>query len=150
MLKFKVSQITHFHGLFKFQLPAKFRFKLASGYWTMNEIELDSTIFSITGEAPLAPLGFSYRCSNKFIYKNGTTHLKLENIQVQPFLKGDHQFSDAYDCVGFFTAPILSGVFVTFIVMCALSLAITTIIDIKTPNRFENRSGKPLTFTVQE
>lgn len=34
--------------------------------------------------------------------------------------------------------------------MIVLAIAITAILDIKAPNRFENKSGKQLTFTVQE
>jgi Vacuolar ATP synthase subunit S1 (ATP6S1) len=76
--------------------------------------------------------------------------LTIRNIQVQPLLKGVTRFSKAYDCVGVLTAGIASGIFVTFILGIALTIAITAILDIKTPNKFENRSAKQLTFTVQE
>lgn len=71
-------------------------------------------------------------------------------LQVQPLMNGTTQFSKAYDCVGFMTAPILSGIFVSFLMAIVMTIAITAILDIKPPNRFENRSSKQLTFTVQD
>lgn len=73
------------------------------------------------------------------------------SIQVQPYLEKDViKFSKAYDCVGIMTPAIVSGIFVTTILGIVLTIAITAILDIKPPNRFENRSSKQLTFTVQE
>lgn len=72
------------------------------------------------------------------------------HFQVQPLLQGVTRFSKAYDCVGVMSPAILSGIFVTFILGIALTIAITAILDIKPPNKFESRSSKQLTFTVQE
>ncbi|CAO1435343.1 unnamed protein product [Diamesa serratosioi] len=136
------------------KLPIKFLFRISSGSWEMAEVEYESIILNIVGIAPSAPLGFSYKCSNKFFYKKGNISLLLQNIQVQPLMKqlmnGETQFSKAYDCVGFMSAPILSGIFVTFLMAFGMTIAITAILDIKPPNRFENRCSKQLTFTVQD
>lgn len=98
-----------------------------------------------------APLNFSYVCGETFVYSNvnGTT-LTLKKIQAQPKLGGALKFSDAFDCVGVLTPGIASGIFVTAIIGIGLTIAITAILEIKTPNKFENRSSKQLTFTVQE
>lgn len=65
-------------------------------------------------------------------------------------MEGKTKFDSAWDCIGFTTAPILSGLFVTTIMLAGLTVAIIAILDIKPPNRFESRTGKQLTFTVQE
>lgn len=71
-------------------------------------------------------------------------------LQLQPKLPGDIKFEPAVDCVGFMSAPILSGLFVTSICLIILGISLTAILDIKTPNRFENSRSKQLTFAVQE
>lgn len=135
----------------------------------MNQAEVDSTVLDIVGKPPAgenhylchrnynnlkssfpAPIGFSFACNGTFLFRKDTTSLLLTSIQVQPKLAGVNKFSRAYDCVGFFSGAILSGIFVTFILGTVLAIGITCILDIKTPNKFESRSSKQLTFTVQE
>lgn len=65
-------------------------------------------------------------------------------------MNGAKSFGDAFDCIGFTTAPIWSGLFVSFIMLLGASIAICAILDIKPPNRFENNRNKQLTFTIQE
>lgn len=77
-------------------------------------------------------------------------NLRLSLLQVQPTLNGATRFSDAYDCVGFMTAPIWSGIFVSAILLLVLTIGIIMILDIKTISFENSRSSKQLTFTVQE
>ncbi|XP_055551449.1 uncharacterized protein LOC129733893 [Wyeomyia smithii] len=155
IVTFKVEDTT--------KLTLKFRFEMDSGYWTMPKVDVflidtkskdgsksvDTTL-EIEGDAPYAPIGFSYSCSRQLVFRNGSTVLTLENIQVQPALEGSTKFGSAWDCIGFTTGPIWSGLFITSFMAVGLSIAICAILDIKTPNRFESRTGKQLTFTVQE
>lgn len=76
--------------------------------------------------------------------------LTLKGIQVQPYNTNNNTFGESFDCVGFFTVPIWSGIFISFLLMFVLTIALVAISEIKPPNRFENKSGKQLTFTVQE
>lgn len=69
--------------------------------------------------------------------------------QAQPYVRGK-RFDAAINCVGFTTAPIWSGIFVSFIIGLVLAIGINCIMEIKPPNRFENSRGKQLTFTIQE
>ncbi|XP_058130702.1 uncharacterized protein LOC131287893 [Anopheles ziemanni] len=146
------------------KLTLKFRFDMDAGYWSMSKVDvfvmdtkskdgsktLDTTLELEGKYAPYAPLGASYSCARQLVFRNGSTILTLENIQVQPALEGKTKFDSAWDCVGFTTAPILSGIFVTSFMLIGLTVAILAILDIKPPNRFESRTGKQLTFTVQE
>ena len=97
-----------------------------------------------------APQNFSFACANTFVYRKENITFTLKNIQVQPRLDGVNRFSRVYECVGFMTPAILSGIFVTSFLAVALAIGLLAILDIKTPNRFESRSSKQLTFTVQE
>ncbi|XP_058812527.1 uncharacterized protein LOC131677033 [Topomyia yanbarensis] len=155
IVTFKVEDTT--------KLTLKFRFEMDSGYWMMPKVDVflidtkskdgsksvDTTL-EIDGDAPYAPIGFSYSCSRQLVFRNGSTVLTLENIQVQPALEGSTKFGSAWDCIGFTTGPIWSGLFITTFMAVGLSIAICAILDIKPPNRFESRTGKQLTFTVQE
>uniref|UniRef100_A0A182QRR7 Vacuolar H+ ATPase AC45 accessory subunit n=1 Tax=Anopheles farauti TaxID=69004 RepID=A0A182QRR7_9DIPT len=154
IVTFKVEDAT--------KLTLKFRFDIDGGYWSMSKVDVfimytksrdgktvDTTL-ELEGKAPYAPLGASYSCARQLVFRNGTTVLTLENIQVQPALEGKTKFDSAWDCIGFTTAPILSGIFVTSFMLIGLTVAIIAIMDIKPPNRFESRTGKQLTFTVQE
>ncbi|KFB42333.1 AGAP001624-PA-like protein [Anopheles sinensis] len=146
------------------KLTLKFRFDMDAGYWSMSKVDvfvmdtkskdgsktLDTTLELEGKYPPYAPLGASYSCARQLVFRNGSTILTLENIQVQPALEGKTKFDSAWDCVGFTTAPILSGIFVTSFMLIGLTVAILAILDIKPPNRFESRTGKQLTFTVQE
>lgn len=153
-----------------------FRFPITNGYWSLNSAEIrDQTrtlhILNVVGEGPTAPIGFSYKCSRALIFRNNSTSLTLRNIQVCPIVVTSHncdifnenhyfkvqaemnsktRFGDAYDCVGFTTAPIWSGIFVAFLICFVTALSIHCILEIKPPNRFENNRSKQLIFTVQE
>lgn len=155
-----------------FQITVKFVFYSSAGNWRMPQVEVDDGEKSLAtldavGKYPSAPNYFSYACYESFVFKNREVSLTISHIQVwknykffrhfpvtlyfqvQPNLSTD-KFSKPYDCVGIMTPGIISGIFVAFILGTALTIAITAILDIKTPNRFESRSSKQLTFTVQE
>ncbi|XP_001655580.2 uncharacterized protein LOC5580171 [Aedes aegypti] len=156
MVTFKTEDTT--------KVTLKFRFEIDAGYWSMPKVDVqlidtkskdtsktpDTTLEISEADTPYAPLGFSYSCSRQLVFRNGSTVLTLENIQVQPALENGPKFGSAWDCIGFTTAPIWSGLFVTSFMAVGLALAICAILDIKPPNRFESRTGKQLTFTVQE
>lgn len=61
-----------------------------------------------------------------------------------------NQFSDAYDCVGFTTIPIWSGLFVTLILSIIMTMGLTMIMDIKTMDRFDDPKGKTIIINASE
>lgn len=76
----------------------------------------------------------------------------LSQVQARMRLESPklYAFGDVYDCMGYMTAPIWSGILVTFIMILGASIGICAILDIKPPNRFDNNRSKQLTFTVQD
>ncbi|ALC47541.1 CG31030 [Drosophila busckii] len=143
----------------------RFKFSLLRGTWILRNVEVEyreiKAVLPAIGNdytLPSAPLGFSYRCSSERLLfitpnKNDTRiSLTLNDYQVQPWLSGRNKFGDVYDCVGFTSVPILSGLFVVALLLGILFIGITAMLSMQSPNRFESASSrsKPLTFTISE
>uniref|UniRef100_T1GR42 Vacuolar ATP synthase subunit S1 n=1 Tax=Megaselia scalaris TaxID=36166 RepID=T1GR42_MEGSC len=141
-----------------FNIFIRFNFTKSGGYWSLQAANIDYNNAQINSILPIsrrsclpeAPIGFSYRCSSSDLFFNGTDgNLTIKDFQVQPWTK-DSSFSDAYNCVGFVTIPILSGLFICSIVIGILSVGINLLMSIKTPTKFDNNRSKQLSFTVQD
>ncbi|KAJ6637645.1 V-type proton ATPase subunit S1 [Pseudolycoriella hygida] len=141
------------------KLFLQFEFKISNGYWSLTSVNVQNSRIKeelyLVGQPITAPLSFSYKCAQTIVFRNNVTsqhkvNLTLQDIQVQPSMNGHLAFGDAYDCVGFTTAPIWSGIFVTSFISAIIMLGLLCILEIKPPNKFENNRGKQLTFTVQE
>lgn len=99
------------------------------------------------------PSQFSYHCSQKIVFRKNVTTLNITDLQVQVYPTSHNEkkvFSDAYDCVGFTTVPIWTGIFVTAILALIMIWALTMIIDIRTMDRFDDPKGKTITISAQE
>lgn len=59
-------------------------------------------------------------------------------------------FSTAYDCVGFTTISIWSGLFIGALLCLVAGIGLSCVVSIKAPSKFESTRSKQLTFTVQE
>ena len=81
---------------------------------------------------------------------NSKNHLFQAQATLREKQEKQFSFGDAYDCVGFTSAPIWAGIFVTAIVCFVLTISLICIMEIKPPNRFESSRSKQLTFTIQE
>ncbi|XP_013196139.2 uncharacterized protein LOC106139275 [Amyelois transitella] len=139
------------------KVTLEFSFKEAGGWWTAVGVDvkfgLESAGISLKApappDAPTAVLGRSYHCS-VVVYTSDEATLTLPDVQMQPYMDSTHQFDDAFDCVGFTTVPIWSGLMVSFIMLIGLGISVSMIMDIKTMDRFENSRSKQLTITVNE
>ncbi|XP_055314885.1 uncharacterized protein LOC129575377 [Sitodiplosis mosellana] len=140
---------------YKDKLTIEYVFNISVGYWTLIGADIDwlkitsNNTLNLVDDRPSAPLTFSYQCSRPLFFRNGNIYLKLANIQVQVEVNA-RRFNDSYYCIGFTSAPIWSGVVISFILCFAVALGLNCIMEIKAPSRFENSRGKQLTFTVQE
>ncbi|XP_063389539.1 uncharacterized protein LOC134675251 [Cydia fagiglandana] len=132
-------------------------FKQAAGWWAAvgAEVTRQGKQFHLLApaapDAPAAVLGKAYRCGLPLVYRgdDGAT-LTFPDIQMQPYMDSTEEFADAFDCIGFTTAPIWSGLMVTAIMLLALGGSLCLILDIRTMDRFESSRGKQLTITVSE
>ncbi|EFA11226.1 hypothetical protein TcasGA2_TC010758 [Tribolium castaneum] len=129
------------------------KFNNVSGYWYLTSMSVkkggkEDPIVGISDY--FAPRGFSYHCSTFNLSttdKNAT--LSLPGFQIQPFPK-NNTFGDAYDCVGFTSVPIWSGLFITIILLLIVTFGLTMMMDIKTMDRFDDPKGKTITITASE
>ncbi|EGI69110.1 PREDICTED: uncharacterized protein LOC105154940 [Acromyrmex echinatior] len=130
-------------------LTLEFFFEVKSaGYYTLNKVTTNG-VDLFTKRDISFPFGFSYHCSPKTTFTDGTTFLSITDMQVQVDHK-DATFSDAYDCVGFTSIPIWTGIFVTIILGLIMIWALTMIMDIRTMDRFDDPKGKTITISSAE
>ncbi|XP_045506507.1 uncharacterized protein LOC123702765 isoform X2 [Colias croceus] len=140
------------------KITLEFSFKQSGGWWTAVGVEVKRGLATIglnlqapaPPDAPSAVLGKAYHCSLPLVYSSEEASLTFPNIQMQPFMESTEKFSDAFDCIGFTSVPIWSGLMVSFIMLLGLSISITMIMDIKTMDKFETTRSKQLTITVSE
>lgn len=142
----------------------------AGGYWFLQNIsstETGNKVSDFTVKNVYAPIWFSYHCGNTiFTGKNASIllpnfqvrHLFVEKLftiycsngfQVQVAVRNG-TFGDAYDCVGFTSVPIWSGLFVTFILLLIMTFGLTMMMDIRTMDRFDDPKGKTITINAGE
>lgn len=131
-----------------------FFFTNLSGYWYLNSIDVDACNITDTFQLRdiYAPRRFSYHCNNAVFTSENNTVLTMPGFQVEMFMPNTDNtaFSDAYDCIGFTTAPIWSGLFVTFILALIMTFGLCMIMDIKTMDRFDDPKGKTISINVSE
>lgn len=124
----------------------------STGYYTLTKINYDTTGKNgvLVAKRDISfPFNFSYHCSLNTIFANGPVRLNITDLQVQVDHK-DGSFSDAYDCVGFTSIPIWTGIFVTAILALIMIWALTMIMDIRTMDRFDDPKGKTITISSAE
>lgn len=65
--------------------------------------------------------------------------------QVQAFMKNNStQFGPPWDCVGFFSIGIWSGIFAAAIALLILTYGMMMLANIKTMDRFDDPKGKTI------
>jgi len=140
----------------KYKLSFNFD-NVTTGYWYLRSVDLiiseqnDNYVLKSSVEI-YAPLGMSYHCGSPVTFKNGTTELVFEDLQVEPFFfkAGSLSFSEAIDEVPFFTPAIWSGIFVTFLLALIFTWGITMIMDIRTMDQFDDPKGKTITVSATD
>lgn len=131
-------------------------FAASAGNWAVVGATVNKEN-SILFKAITAPRGVSYHCSPDLYIKAGEkdiTGVTINGLQIQPnFNDGapaPEKFSWAVDCVGFTSAGIWSGLFVTFLLIVILTIGISWIMDIRTMDRFDDPKGKTITVNISE
>lgn len=148
ILSIRFSGIENINDLaLDFFFPVKSR-----GYYTLEKVNFETgnardTLFA--KRDIYFPYNFSYHCSLQTIFVNNTVNLNIPDIQVQVDAK-NVVFNDAYDCVGFTSIPIWTGIFVTAILALIMIWALTMIMDIRTMDRFDDPKGKTITISTAE
>lgn len=145
-----------------YKLSLKFDYEPSQEYWSLNVVT--STIGTTALDGKLAthigaPLGNSFCCSSGVFFnvenKNNAdiVGVYFQGFQIQLNFNSTEKltkFDDAYDCVGFVSSAIWSGLFITFLLLGIVAFGITYIMDIRTMDRFDDPKGKTITVTASD
>ncbi|KAL7289921.1 hypothetical protein TKK_0016308 [Trichogramma kaykai] len=132
---------------------------MSAGYYSLRGFQYtgdSKTVFLKSNEDIYFPYNTSYHCGtdNLFTYlskANNTVDkitVTIKNMQVQ--MNATKFGDDVWDCSGYFSAPIWTGIFVTFILAMIMIWGISMLMDIHTMDRFDDPKGKTITITAQE
>ncbi|CAD7077033.1 unnamed protein product [Hermetia illucens] len=126
----------------------------ADGYWSVTDVEYGKYDNFVTDRTVGAADGFSYYCGppTKYTLQAGQA-LTWTKWQIQPNFSTNPQinkFNDPYNCVGFTSIPIWSGLLVTVILLAIMSIGVTWLMDIRTMDRFDDPKGKTITVNTAE
>ncbi|CAG9789683.1 unnamed protein product [Diatraea saccharalis] len=136
-------------------------FKNQAGYWFFDSVTVMSDSYSVNLPSTLevyALDGFSYRCGDNvsFTSVNDTAtpyNVTFVDLKVQPFFETLNEtemvFGDSFNCVGFFSVPIWSSLFVVFILLSITFYGIMMMMDIRTMDRFDDPKGKTITINAE-
>ncbi|CAK1553819.1 unnamed protein product [Leptosia nina] len=139
-------------------------FESKMGYWFLDSVTYNPPSPAVSEDLAgvsevYALLGFSYRCGQNatFTKANDTeqTVLTFQDLKVQPFFRETNSsdtppFGDSFNCVGFFSVPIWSGLLVTFVMLAITFYGIMMMMDIRTMDRFDDPKGKTITINAVE
>lgn len=130
-------------------------FELTSGSWEITSVTYDNEQYYLRNRVHLNQ-HFSYRCySWKYYTLDLKKEIMFEQVQIQPFWPSEEyaeftQFGDSWDCVGFTSPGILTGLFLVSIFIFIGAYGITWMMDIRTMDRFDDPKGKTITVNVAE
>ncbi|XP_068626003.1 V-type proton ATPase subunit S1 [Battus philenor] len=136
-------------------------FVMNGGYWKFDTVVYTRTSVTETLYPEIevyAIDGFSYRCAQNVTFSrvNETVpySVTFRDMKVQPFFKptneSDLVFGDSFNCVGFFSVPIWSGLMVVFVLLAITFYGIMMMLDIRTMDRFDDPKGKTITINAAE
>lgn len=130
-------------------LSLEFKFNKEFGFWNLEK----QTPNASKSQVPqiTMPKEFSYSCGSGYFPTADKKGYLLKNFQIQlDFDQEIKKFADSYDCIGFTTAPIWSGLFITFLLLTIVAFGITYIMDIRSMDRFDDPKGKTITVAASE
>ena len=129
------------------------------GSWWVETLDYDNNHYT-SGTKIGANNGFSFSCTPEVVYVTpNSTDLRLMITGLQLEVNLDREapadgrlmsFSEAWDCVGFTSAGIWGGLFVTLLLLFILTIGISWMLDINTMDRFDDPKGKTITINAQE
>lgn len=130
-------------------------------WWGVHNIMFRSKVQHLRELQIGANSNFSYHCTPALTFNNfeaigkvvTRSPLQLSGLQLEPNFEKDgarKQFSDAWDCVAFFSTGMLGGFFVTLLLLIIVSIGIAWIMDIRTMDRFDDPKGKPINVAATE
>ncbi|KAK3751673.1 hypothetical protein RRG08_065579 [Elysia crispata] len=162
------------NGTGDYTVKITFNTTLKGDRWTINKILLSVDGIGEVGsngslsDSPLRtddmdlviPVLYSYHCSSMKMYVDYIrnkdlkdfqgTYVILNGLQMQPFNVQNEAFFNAQDCVGFFSRGIWMGIFSSLILLVILIFGVMMVLNLSTPDRFDDPKGKTITIAQAE
>lgn len=124
------------------------------GNWYLEEPVWNDVPFMFHEQVLGVTDGFSYHCGPGLLLKSTRSSMEVKwiGLQIEPhFGEGTiSSFSEAWDCVGYMSPAIWSGIFVVFVLLFILFIGFSWVFDIKTMDRFDDPKGKTIIITEQD
>uniref|UniRef100_W8BR83 V-type proton ATPase subunit S1/VOA1 transmembrane domain-containing protein n=1 Tax=Ceratitis capitata TaxID=7213 RepID=W8BR83_CERCA len=127
-----------------------FHVQLSSGYFEIRTFYYNDTAYYVSDL--YAPQTNSYSCG-KIVLRNkdkGILTIRRLQIQYDQERHGDFMFKDAWTCEGFTSPAIISGLFVTAILLGILFLGIGMLMSVQAPTKYDNPIGPGLHINVTD
>lgn len=128
-------------------------FLLTQGSWEIVGVTYDNSPYYLRHRVHLNQ-HFSYHChSLEYFTADMRKRIIFEQVQLQPFWGNTAEslrFGDSWDCVGFTSPGILTGLFLVTIFITIGSYGISWMMDIRTMDRYDDPKGKTITVTAAE
>lgn len=131
----------------------RFNFANGQGNWQIMGVTYNGAQYFLRHRVDVNQ-HFSYRCNNlRYYTPDMKNEIVLTEVQLQPHWVSEGapefvKFGDAWNCVGFTTPGILTGLFIVFIFIFIGSYGITWMMDIRTMDRFDDPKGKTITVNT--
>lgn len=131
----------------------RLNFALGQGNWQITGVTYNNAQYFLRHRVDINQ-HFSYRCNDlRYYTPDMKNEIVLTEVQLQPYWKTETnedfvKFGDAWNCVGFTTPGILTGLFLVFIFIFIGSYGITWMMDIRTMDRFDDPKGKTITVNT--
>lgn len=130
-------------------------FQLTQGSWEIVTVKYDNAEYYLRHRVHINQ-HFSYRChSLEYHTSDMKKQIVFEQVQFQPHWSTEGEpefkkFGDSWDCVGFTSPGILTGLFIVFIFLYIGGYGISWMMDIRTMDRFDDPKGKTITVNTAE
>jgi len=119
---------------------------LVAGSMAQNPLKVPIDIY--------ANEGYAYRCGgNITLRETSKSHIKIRNVQLMASFKQDEpkfNLKKIVYCEGFWSAGIVSGLFVVFILLIILLYGISWLMAINTMDKFDDPKGKTITINTTD
>ncbi|XP_053695351.1 V-type proton ATPase subunit S1 [Sabethes cyaneus] len=131
----------------------KLNFLLTQGSWEIVGVTYNNEAYYLRHRVHLNQY-FSYHCNSlEYHTIDLRKRIVFEQIQLQPFWEWsgeEFRFGDSWDCVGFTSPGILTGLFLVTIFIIIGSYGISWMMDIRTMDRYDDPKGKTITVTAAD
>ncbi|VDK22877.1 unnamed protein product [Taenia asiatica] len=117
-------------------------------YWSLNTstVQFNNEVYNLLMKWSHSPISMGFKCSDmgRIAAVNSTPSVEFSflGLQVQPFGITNGVFTEANDCVGFFTTEIFSNLFVILLLLGIFTYGLVMMMGVQTNDSFDDLKHK--------